>query len=158
MNEENFKLYPGQKIIEIGDRGTIRRIDGHEFLTSGVPRVVCLRINNKRSVYSVHRLMWETFMGPCKGKVVMFKNGDKEDLRMDNLEIGDSGRRPNPMDGMHGRVGISKRTVYSGDLYMVRRDGRYLGSARSKEDAIEIWEKNESKKERLERIYNEKYK
>lgn len=158
MYEEKFKLYPGQKLIEVGDMGTVRRIDGYVFSPSGVPRVVCLRINNKRSAYSVHRLMAETFLGPCEGNVVVFKNGDKEDLRMDNLEIVGRDRGRNPRDGVHGRVGISKRDSWNGSRYYVYRDGRYLGSAPSNEEAIEMWEKNESKKEMFERIYNEKYK
>lgn len=36
----------------------------------------------------VHRLLWEEFLGPVPpGFVVIFKNGDKRDVRIDNLQL-----------------------------------------------------------------------
>lgn len=95
-------------------------------------------------------------MGPIeKGEIIVFKDVESKDLRMDNL---DKIKRPQfnrSFNGMHGRVGISAR----GDgHYVVKREGKYIGIAPSSEDAIEMWEKNESKKERRIREYNDKYK
>lgn len=152
---ETFKLIKGQRMVEIGDRGTVRRVDG--FIYSPGRRSILVTVNGRRRTMLIHRAMWEAFVEPLtRSDVIRFKNGDENDLRMDNLEKVGRSRPENAFDGIHGRVGISMRPDY--ESYVVRRDGRYIGLAHSKEEAIEMWEKNESKKERRIREYNEKYK
>ncbi len=151
--KERFKAVDGFPDIEVGDHGTVRKSDGFIYARC---RSISLRLNGVKRVYSVNRLMWEAFIGPIEnGEIIVFKDVESKDLRMDNL---DKIKRPQfnrSFNGMHGRVGISAR----GDgHYVVKREGKYIGIAPSSEDAIEMWEKNESKKERRIREYNDKYK
>lgn len=151
--KERFKTVDGFPDIEVGDHGTIRKTDGFIYAPC---KSISLRSRGIKKVYSVNRLMWEAFMGPIeKGEIVVFKNGDSKDLRMDNLEKIKRPQFNRTFNGLHGRVGISAR---EDGFYVVKREGKYIGIAPSKEDAIEMWEKNESKKERRIREYNEKYK
>lgn len=67
---------------------------------------VCLRKNNQQYTVRVARILAETFLGEHPGMVVTYKNGDRSDVRVDNLEWStrkdiareafDSGRRHAP--------------------------------------------------------------
>lgn len=67
---------------------------------------VCLRKNNQQYTVRVARILAETFLGERPGMVVAYKNGDRSDVRVDNLEWStrkdiareafDSGRRHAP--------------------------------------------------------------
>jgi len=49
---------------------------------------VCLCVNGIYHRYRVHRLMWETFIGPILGRLeVNHKNLDRMDNRLENLEL-----------------------------------------------------------------------
>ena len=152
MNE-TFKLISGQRMIEIGDHGTVRKVNGFIYAPN---RQLYIMKNGKRKTMGVHRVMWEEFVGPIgRNEIVVFKNGDQTDLRIENLEKIKRPQYGSTNNGIYGRVGISMR----GDgRFLVKRDGKYIGIALSKEEAIEMWEKNENKAERRIREYNEKYK
>lgn len=47
---------------------------------------VCLRKNNKQYTVKVARVIAETFLGEQPGMDVAYKNGDRSDVRIDNLE------------------------------------------------------------------------
>ena len=65
---------------------------------------VCLRKNNRQYTVRVARVIAETFLGEHPGMDVSYKNGDRSDINIDNLEWRsrkdiaresiDSGRRP----------------------------------------------------------------
>lgn len=47
---------------------------------------VCLRKNNRQYTVKVARIIAETFLGDHTGMDVCYKNGDRSDIRADNLE------------------------------------------------------------------------
>lgn len=75
----------------IDTEGNIYNLEGHKLSyyisNSGYYRVT-LFINHKRTKWSVHRLMAETYIGPIpENYVVNHKNGNRLDNRIDNIEI-----------------------------------------------------------------------
>jgi len=58
----------------------------HDELPSGICRTEANRLRQRRW-RPVHILVWESEHGPLpKGHALAFKNGDKRDIRLDNLE------------------------------------------------------------------------
>ena len=95
---EKWKAIPGYEgFYQASDQGRIRRVTGgrgarkNHVLTplshSRDYHTVKLCRDNKRKQFLIHRLVAETFRGPCpSGYEVHHKNGNKQDNRLVNLE------------------------------------------------------------------------
>lgn len=84
-----FKKIKGYH-YEVSDKGEVRNIKTRKILKPQVHRDGYLQIilwkNGKRKTYKIHRLVLETFVGPCpKGMEGCHNNGNHKDNRIENL-------------------------------------------------------------------------
>lgn len=86
MRFGTFKLLPRDPAYQVSDRGEVRGVHGitmRQQLTKGEYRRVALR-DGKR--YLVHRLVLETFVGPCPaGYEASHEDGNPENNCLSNL-------------------------------------------------------------------------
>lgn len=83
-NVEWRKLTVGDQTYLISNNGAIQKDTG--IILSGTLRNGYVRYNLKGKLYSAHRLVYETFVGPIpQGMVIDHINGIKDDNRLENL-------------------------------------------------------------------------
>lgn len=81
---KNFPSYNGSNEGRIMNTKTQRIMK--TFMNSEGYILVCLRKNNKQCTVRVARVIAETFLGEQPGMDVTYKNGDRSDIFVDNLE------------------------------------------------------------------------
>lgn len=80
------KLYQPIGSERISKDGYLER-KTHDALPEGISREEANRLRQRRW-RAVHLIVWEEANGPLpKGHAIAFKNGDKRDIRLDNLEL-----------------------------------------------------------------------
>lgn len=93
-SEPQWKTIPGFPCYEVSDRGDVRRVPGPVLLpgktlkakVTKYGRSFALRMGGKTYWRTMHSLMAQAFIGPCpRGKVAGFINGNKADVRPDNI-------------------------------------------------------------------------
>lgn len=122
MRETQFK--PGQRGSRWMPIGSTRVVGGYEYTkTSDIRSTKGGRgfVPWTRNWQPTHVLLWEAKHGPLpKGHAVAFKNGDKRDIRLDNLELitrGDLMRRntlhnlPKPLAQTYQLIGALNRKI-----------------------------------------------
>lgn len=93
MTEEIWKPVPGIEKYEASSLGRIKSpywgiLKGHVIKKNGRPSQVTVYLtrNGIRKTYSVHRLVLETFIGPCPhGMEGCHNDGDGTNNKLDNL-------------------------------------------------------------------------
>ena len=74
------------KSMSYGHHGVPRIITPHE--SNGYQRVLLYNDNKKRKSHRVHRLVWETFVGPIpEGLQINHKDENKSNNSLENLEV-----------------------------------------------------------------------
>lgn len=109
MDQERWKVVSGYPKYEVSDLGRVRR-GGKTLKTSPGKQGYPLVSFDGRGNWKVHRVVLETFVGPCPpGKECLHRNGIKTDNRLKNLRWGT--RKENMRDAvLHGtHVGLSNR-------------------------------------------------
>ena len=81
---KNFPSYNGSTEGRIMNIKTQRILK--TFLNNDGYLQVCLRKNGKQYTVKVGRVIAETFLGEHPGMDVSYKNGDRSDICVDNLE------------------------------------------------------------------------
>lgn len=98
MTQEQWRSHSNFPLYEVSDRGRVRNLQtGRRYpagyihvgqLDKNGYHVVLLRIDGKRKLAKVHRLVVTAFLEEIPvEKQVNHKNGDKADNRLENLEI-----------------------------------------------------------------------
>lgn len=99
-------------------------------LVCGYKRVALSRFN-KRKDFFVHRLVWEAFNGPIpSGMQVNHINEDKEDNRLDNLNL------MSPKENTNWGTGVERRAQKRGyPIVQMNDDGETVAIYRSLSEA-----------------------
>lgn len=119
MTPERWLSHPNFPRYEISDRGRVRNVHaglkypaGHIHvgqLDKNGYHVVLLRIDGKRKLAKVHRLVVTAFLEEIPvEKQVNHKNGQKADNRLENLEIITPSENVKHSFDMLGRIGSHK--------------------------------------------------
>lgn len=80
----NFPSYDGStdgRIMNIKTQRVLKT-----FTNEHGYKLVCLRKNGKQYTVKVAKVIAETFIGECPGLDISYKNGDRSDCCVDNLE------------------------------------------------------------------------
>lgn len=88
MAERWRSAFGFEKHYEVSSRGRVRRVQTGRILSANGARYlkVNLCVYGKRSTILVHRLIAETFLGPCPiGHEAAHLNGRNQDNRLENL-------------------------------------------------------------------------
>lgn len=100
---EAWKKIPGYPDYEISDLGKVRSYKGvnqnaplrkipmlmkQRIPSDGYPRVTLQNKDGKKVVRQVHLLVARAFLGPANGKIVLHKNGKRNNPKLLNLRYG----------------------------------------------------------------------
>ena len=123
---EVWKKIPGYPGYDVSNRGRVRSYKGvnqnapmrerprlmkqRTPKSDGYPRVTLQNKDDKKVVRQVHLLVARAFLGPAKGRVVLHKNGRRNNPRLSNLRYGT--HQVNMDDKyIHGTHGMGERNT-----------------------------------------------
>ena len=138
--------YPGYEWSSLGRARSFWRLGGYPVITE-TPRILKLQydrggyanvmvcVNKKKILLKVHRLVLETFVGPCpEGMECLHRDHDKKHNQVDNLRWGThqenmEDRRLNSEDGFRGSIGEGNWKAKLTDerareIFLARKAGR----------------------------------
>ena len=86
---------PGFPSYQVSDDGMVMSLkpSGEKILSPGYKGkypYVLLSLDGKRESRTIHSLIMEAFVGPAQGRVIRFKDGDRGNVTLANLEYCDT--------------------------------------------------------------------